>query len=106
MVAVSAALEDGQQSVRVSWSSPLQPNGLVRKYKVSWSYAGCSYSKIVNESAWNDLTIEGSLWNITIGNLSACRIVTVSVRAATCDGCWSDGALASTTTSANRMLHP
>ena len=95
VVAVPEPLADGQQSVRVSWSSPLQPNGRVREYKVSWSGSARSDSIIVNESAWNYFTIAGSQWNFTIGNLRACSAVNVSVRAATCDGCWSNMALAS-----------
>ena len=107
MDAVPVELADGQQSVRVSWSSPLQPNGLVRKYKVSWSGAARSDFIRVNESAWNAFTIACSLsqCNVTIDNLRACSAVNVSVRAATCDGCWSEMVLASATTYANRVFH-
>ena len=105
VVAIPVARADGQQTVRVSWSPPLQLNGRVRKFEVNWSVVTRSDSITLNESAWNDVTMAASQRNVTIGNLSACSIVNVSVRAATCDGCWSDMALASATTYTNRVIN-
>ncbi|KAG7177303.1 sidekick-1-like 1, partial [Homarus americanus] len=75
-------------SIKVSWSPPENPNGIITKYNVSWTWEGNKDHDITNDTTTS----------YTITDLTPCTNYSVTVTAATSKGYGPESKAATGTT--------
>ncbi|KAG7177304.1 sidekick-1-like 2, partial [Homarus americanus] len=85
---ITSVVSSSFSSIRVSWSSPENPNGIITKYNVSWTWEGNKDHDITNDTTTS----------CTITDLTPCTNYSVTVTATTSKGYGPESKAATGTT--------